>query len=404
VKAFDQSIRGFCRDLARVSAGEPRLAFHFARTALRQREAAARRRRSAAAGVQVPPLVILSVTRRCNLRCAGCFVQEHARPAGNELTMAEIRTVLSDARDLGVSMVALAGGEPLTRPEIIDMAAEFPELLFPLITNGSLLDDAIVARLETLRNVIPVISLEGLEFETDGRRGDGVYQKALDAMARLQERHILFGASLMVTRRNFGLVTSRRFVSGLVSRGARLFFYVDYVPIKSGTERLIPSQTQRGLEPLTMRVLRSEFKAMFLASSASEAAFGGCMAAGRGFVHVSAEGDLEPCPFSPYADTNLREVPLRVALQSRLLRNIRESDEHLSESAGGCALWAKRDWVQSMMEAPAGEAAGVGATGAVRAGIPAGTAAVGSPAEAPGEPAADALCCDPGPTVTRRAA
>ena len=205
----------------------------------------------------MPPLMILSVTRRCNLRCAGCFVHEQARPVGNELSSAELRTILRDARDLGVSMVALAGGEPLTRPEILDIAADFPELLFPLVTNGSLLDDALLTKLQKLRNVIPVISLEGLEFETDGRRGSGVYQRALDAMAKMQQRRIFFGTSIMITRRNFGLVTSRRFVRDLVDRGARLFFYVDYVPIKAGTEHLIPSQTQRGLEPFTMMLLRT---------------------------------------------------------------------------------------------------------------------------------------------------
>jgi MoaA/NifB/PqqE/SkfB family radical SAM enzyme len=357
VNAFDHSIRGFCRDLARIGSRDPGLALHFARTALRQREAAGRRRRSARKGVQVPPLMILSVTRRCNLRCAGCFVQAQNRPTGKELNVAELRGVLHDARDLGVSIVALAGGEPLTRPEILDVAGDFPELLFPLITNGSLLDDAILSRLESLRNVIPVISLEGLEFETDGRRGGGVYLRVLEAMDRMRERRIFFGTSLMVTRRNFGLITSRRFVRNLVDRGSRLFFYFDYVPIKSGTEHLIPSQTQRGLEPFTMMLLRNEFRALFVASGASEAAFGGCMAAGEGFVHVSAEGDLEPCPFSPFSDTNLREVPLRVALQSRLLRNIRESGEHLSEAGGGCALWNKRDWVQSMMAAPGGRPA-----------------------------------------------
>ncbi len=354
MNSFDHSIGGFCRSLARISSRDPGLAFHFGRTALRQREAVARRRRSAKTGVQVPPLMILSITRRCNLRCAGCFVQAQGRPEGDELSMAEIRTLLADARDLGVSMVALAGGEPLTRPEILDVAAEFPELLFPLVTNGSLLDDAVLDKVQALRNVIPVISLEGLEHETDGRRGGGVYERALDAMDRMRERRMFFGASIMITRPNFGLVTSRRFVSELVDRGARLFFYVDYVPIKVGTEHLIPSQTQRGLESFTMMLLRSEFRALFVASAASEAAFGGCVAAGEGFVHVSAEGDLEPCPFSPFSDTNLRQVPLRVGLQSRLLRNIRESGEHLSEAGGGCALWTKRDWVRSMM-APAGD-------------------------------------------------
>ena len=54
-------------------------------------------------------------------------------------------------------------GEPLDRPEIIDVAADFPEMLFPLVTNGSLLDDALLDKLQTLRNVIPVVTLEGLD-------------------------------------------------------------------------------------------------------------------------------------------------------------------------------------------------------------------------------------------------
>ena len=401
MKRFDNSIRGFSRDLARISRHDPGLALHFVRTALKQREAAGRRRRAAEQGIQVPPLMILSVTRRCNLRCAGCFVHAQGRPAADELTVTELRTVLRDARDLGVSMVALAGGEPLTRPEIVELAAEFPELLFPLVTNGSLLDDAMLTKLKGLRNVIPVISLEGFESQTDARRGGGVYEEALDAMARMQERRILFGTSIMITRRNFGLVTSRRFVRNLVDRGARLFFYVDYVPVKAGTEHLIPSQTQRGLEPFTMMLLRTEFPVLFVAAAASEAAFGGCMAAGEGFVHVSAEGDLEPCPFSPFSDTNLREVPLRVALQSRLLRNIRESGEHLSEADGGCALWAKRDWVQTMMAGPgtmvpaSAAPGGADLAGAEGQGAPGGEVALGREAALPSEPA---------PAEVRRAA
>jgi MoaA/NifB/PqqE/SkfB family radical SAM enzyme len=351
MSSFDHSIRAFFRDAARVSSSDPRLAAHLSRTVLRQRRAAGRRRQWSEKGVQVPPFMIVSVTRRCNLRCAGCFVHAQARPVGEELSMAEFRTLFRDARDLGVSVVALAGGEPLTRPEILDVAADFPELTFPLITNGSLLDEALLDKLARLRNVIPVISLEGVEYETDERRGTGVYKKALEAMAKLRDRRIFFGASLMVTRYNFNLVTGRGFVGDLVDRGSRLFFYVDYVPIKPGTEYLVPTATQRKLEPLTMMLLRQEFRGLFVASAVSEVAYGGCMAAGEGFVHVSAEGDLEPCPFAPFSDTNLRRVPLRVALQSSFLRGIRESDEHLSESAGGCALWAKRDWVQSLLSA-----------------------------------------------------
>ncbi|MFH0915417.1 MAG: radical SAM protein [bacterium] len=349
VAGFDRSINGFFRDAIRISWRDPGKTYFFVKTAVQQRQAAARRREWEERGVHVPPLMIMSVTRSCNLRCAGCFVHAQGRPAGVQMTEVEVRTVLGEARDLGVSMVALAGGEPLTRPEVLDVAGDFPEMMFLLITNGSLIDGPVLEKLERLDNVIPVVSLEGFEGETDGRRGGGVYRRALLAMERMQERGLFFGTSVMITRPNYAVTTGREFVRGLVERGCRLFFYVDYVPIRPGTERLVPSESQRNAEPLTMELLRREFPGLFLASSASEQAFGGCMAAGRGFIHVNAEGDLEPCPFSPFSDTNLRQVPLREALRSWFLREIRESDEHLSESGGGCALWTKREWLESLL-------------------------------------------------------
>jgi MoaA/NifB/PqqE/SkfB family radical SAM enzyme len=73
------------------------------------------------------------------------------------------------------------------------------------------------------------------------------------------------------------------------------------------------------------------------------------LAAGRGFVHIGPHGGLEPCPFAPYSDTNLREISLRHGLESVFLNEIRQSEEHLQESEGGCALWNKREWVRSLL-------------------------------------------------------
>jgi len=346
---LNRSISGFLRDAARISWRDPGKVYFFLRAGAQQRRAAVRRREWGERGVYVPPLMIISVTRNCNLRCAGCFVHAQGRAAGSEMSEAEIRAVLAEARDLGVAMVALAGGEPLTRPEILDVAGDFPEMMFLLMTNGSLVDRPVLEKLERVRNVIPVVSLEGFEAETDGRRGVGVYRHALLAMEQMRERGLFFGTSVMITRPNFALTTSRMFVRGLVERGCRLFFYVDYVPVKPETQHLVPSESQRNAEPLTMALLRAEFPGLFVASSESEKAFGGCMAAARGFVHVSAEGYLEPCPFSPFSDTNLREVRLSEALRSCFLREIRESGEHLSEGGGGCALWTKREWLETLL-------------------------------------------------------
>lgn len=70
---------------------------------------------------------------------------------------------------------------------------------------------------------------------------------------------------------------------------------------------------------------------------------------GRGFVHISPDGFLEPCPFAPYSDTDLRNVSLKEALRSDLLRKIRENHDKLESTSGGCALWTHREWVRSLM-------------------------------------------------------
>ncbi|NTV90811.1 MAG: radical SAM protein, partial [Clostridiales bacterium] len=41
---------------------------------------------------------------------------------------------------------------------------------------------------------------------------------------------------------------------------------------------------------------------------------------------------------------------LREALQSELLMKVRENHEKLNETAGGCALWDNREWVQSLLK------------------------------------------------------
>ncbi len=184
-----------------------------------------------------------------------------------------------------MSVVALAGGDPLTRPEVLDVAGEFPQLTFVVVTNGSLFDPHVLDTFTRHRHIIPVLSLEGMEAATDERRGCGVFARAHAAMEALRSRGLFCGASITVTRVNFAQVTSRMFVRDLVSRGCRLFFYVDYVPIEAGAERLAPSPAQRSAETLTMLLMRREFPALFLSASAGERAYGGCPAAGRGFVH-----------------------------------------------------------------------------------------------------------------------
>ena len=68
--------------------------------------------------------------------------------------------------------------------------------------------------------------------------------------------------------------------------------------------------------------------------------------------HVSPSGDLEPCPASQFSDANLLRVSLKDALQSSFLDKIRRHHDILTETDGGCALRANREWVQALVTKP----------------------------------------------------
>lgn len=350
---FDDAIRDLFADALRRVVREPRTAAAFARIAAHQ--AAARRRRSSAVarGIPAPAMMIVSVTQRCNLHCAGCYAQALHHDTAPELTTAELTGILRQASDLGIGIALLAGGEPLLRPDLLEITEQRPEMLFPLFTNGTLLDNACLDRLTRQRHVIPVLSLEGHQTEADARRGSGMHGRTLEAMERLHARGLFFGTSLTVTSQNYAVVSDPTYVEQLIHTGCRLFFFVEYVPSVPGTEFLVLSEAQRSALPTLLKSLRERLPGLFIALPGDEDLYGGCLAAGRGFIHISVSGQLEPCPFAPWSDTSLRDMPLEQALRSPFMEALRASDVHLTETAGGCALWAQREQVQSILQTSA---------------------------------------------------
>ena len=354
VARLNQGLRIFFSEFVRVSLRRPRQTAFFARTVLWQGAAARRRAACAKEGLHVPPIIIFSITNRCNLRCKGCYAQAIRRDAPEELTAAALRGIVSQADELGVSFFVIAGGEPLVRLEIVDITRDFRRVLFLLVTNGLLLDDALVARLKSQPNTVPVLSIEGNEADTDGRRGAGVHERLHERMEALRAAGIFFSLSLTLTRRNFETVTEPAFIEAAIREGCKLFLFLEYTPVREGTEDWVITDAQRDRMKTLVADFRSRFRAVFIAVPWDEEEQGGCLASGRGFVHISAAGDLEPCPFAPYSDVNLKRVPLREALGSRFLSLMRANHDLFAETASGCALWNNRERVRELLEEKTG--------------------------------------------------
>ena len=94
-------------------------------------------------------------------------------------------------------------------------------------------------------------------------------------------------------------------------------------------------------------LLREQYpELVFISFPGDEKTSGGCLAAGRGFFHINAYGGAEPCPFSAYSDTSLKEVPLEEALESPLFLKLQSSGTLIGEHTGGCVLFEQEELVK----------------------------------------------------------
>lgn len=348
IDMFKSSLHLFFKDPAKI--------FFLGKTLSTQKRAVKTRESWQEQGVHVPPFMIISITNECNLQCKGCYASIYQQSITDykteEMDEIVLRRLLAEAVELGISQILIAGGEPFTRVEIIEIMQDYPDLIFVVFTNGLLLKKAMIQRLKKIRNTIPIISLEGRQEETDDRRGAGIYLQLEKTLSELRKAGIIFGSSFTMTASNFNVVTDKTFIDQLITSGVKVFFFVEYVPVAQDTDHLILTDHQRDYLKEILQGYRLDLPAIFISFPGDEEELGGCLAAGRGFIHINPQGRIEPCPFTPYSDSSIQDSSLKIALKSNFLEMIRSNKEILKEAegGGGCTLWAKRELVRSLID------------------------------------------------------
>ena len=349
-QAFSANIALSIDGAAQILRAYPKSAGAFLRIAGQLPRAQVTRNCYAEQGLGVPPLMIVSTTNLCNLSCAGCYASAQIRQDAPMLTKERIEGILEEAAALGVSITMLAGGEPLLAQDWLDALGQQKTMAGIVFTNGTLMDEERLSWFGAHRHVLPAISLEGDARQTDARRGSGVYAAVQEAMGNLAQRGIPFGVSVTVTTQNIDEVLSDGFITQLMGQGCRFFVHVEYVPVAHDTRQLVLLSAQKKRLVDFTRQAAKRHAALFIPFPGDEGEYGGCLAAGRGFIHISAAGDVEACPFAPFSDTNLGNATLESALRSALLKKIRDNHHLLKEGEGGCALWNNIGFIEKLKE------------------------------------------------------
>lgn len=305
--------------------------------------------------INIPAFLIASITSSCNLHCTGCYSRANDSCSDeigeNQLTDNDWEDIFKQSKELGINFIVLAGGEPLMREDVIKKACKFPEILFPVFTNGTMLDDNYFKLIDHNRNIIPILSIEGNEEFTDSRRGEGVYSQLMDSMNYMSENNLIFGASITITKSNLDYALSYEYVDKLYKLGCKVLFFIEFVPVDSAAQDLTITNSQRDQLLEEIINLREKYNDMlFMSFPGDEKESGGCLAAGRGFFHINSHGSAEPCPASPYSDINVKETSILEALESNLFKSLRSNGLLMNHHEGGCVLFEHEKEIQRLLD------------------------------------------------------
>ena len=298
----------------------------------------------------VPWAILLDPTSACNLHCTGCWAAEYGHILN--LDFDTICSIVEQGRKMGTYMYIYTGGEPLVRKkDLMRICEKYPDCEFLSFTNGTLIDEEFCQEMLRVKNFVPAISLEGSEEANDGRRGEGVYQKVMHAMELLKAHKLPFGVSTCYTSANVDSVSSEEFFDHIIDCGALFVWFFHYMPTgNDAVVELMPNPQQREKMYHKIREYRST-KAIFGMDFQNDAQYvGGCIAGGRRYLHINANGDVDPCVFIHYSNANIYENTLLEALKSPIFMAYHDGQPFNENMLRPCPMLENPQKLRKMVE------------------------------------------------------
>ncbi len=288
-------------------------------------------------GIENPTLLVISPTHQCNLQCKGCYAGSNKKTASS-LDWETFDRILTEKENLWDSyFTTISGGEPFMWKDgdstIYDMFSRHKNQYFMVYTNGTLLNKKNAERLAEIGNVAPAISVEGFKEETDDRRGDGVYEKILEAFENLRNAGVPFGISVTPTRHNAELLFSDEFVDFYFEEQKAIFGWAfQYMPVGRDIDFDIMITPEQRVEMYKRsREILEERGYSYIDFWNNGYLSSGCIAGGRkgGFFHINWDGNVAPCVFIPYYTANIYDIyknggDLNTARNCKFFRDIRK--------------------------------------------------------------------------------
>jgi MoaA/NifB/PqqE/SkfB family radical SAM enzyme len=299
-------------------------------------------------GVVFPPFLFISMTNRCNLRCTGCWVATDAPPA--DLSMEDLGRLIEAGRSRGARFFGLLGGEPMLHPHLWDLLETYDDCYFQLFTNGTLLTEDDAKRMRKLRNVTPVISIEGNPAESDRRRkGSDVFDRSISAVDSCCKQKLLTGVATSLCATNIDHFLTESYLDEMIRRHVQYVWFYIYRPVGADPSPDLALTEEQIIRARRFIVEMRAKKPILIIDSYWDAKGQAVCPAVTGISHhISPWGAIEPCPVIQFAAETIHDGDIAETIEnSEFLASFRRL---IPQATRGCVLMDDPKLLRELVE------------------------------------------------------
>ena len=319
-----------------------------------------------------------NITRLCNLKCTHCYLpagfvdtnelangnfnpfdiqHSHGHLRDTELSQSQCFRVIDEIAEINPHiLLILTGGEPLLRPDILQISKYASDTGFLVVmgTNGVLLNDSVVEKMQQHGVTGAGISLDSVQPTNHDRfRGmEGAWKATMNGVEALKRAQLDFLVQTSVTQWNYDEIP--KIVEFAYQLGAKVLNL--YFLVRTGRGKTVmditPEQYEKAFE--TFFELQAVYAGKMLIAAKcaphykrviyeqqSDSAFlqgypSGTCPCGIYYCRITPEGDLTPCPYLPVSVGNLKEESFGTLWnESKTFQDLRNR-ELLEGKCGAC--------------------------------------------------------------------
>ena len=296
-----------------------------------------------------PAFNMISVTETCNLACSGCWVTAGGK---KRLSMKQIDGIINDSKRHGSYFFGILGGEPLMYDGLMDIFKKHKDCYFQLFTNATMLTDEVAMQLREAGNVTPLISIEGLEEESDRRRQRSeVYKRTLRGVRACRKAGLIFGVAASICQSNYKELVSREHIERVAKEGAAYLWYYIYRPVGADAhpENALTKEQIRGLREFLIEE-RRDAPVVLVDVYWDEKGKAMCPGATGMSHHVSPSGALEFCPVIQMATDFLNEDASNMTELYKKSDYLKSMREDVANATRGCILMDNPQLMVKLLE------------------------------------------------------